>query len=1323
MTSFDSTAQLWQLLDRLRDDRQFRPCELIPTIATLIYLRWADFQEAELEALAVSDGVEYSPVLSPSVHWRTWHAYEPDDLAYTLCNQLPQALAALGNVRTNPLATHLHRLADLRSCFFMWSPDLLAVVVRWLADQPFETSADRRQLLAHFDQMVAYTLRYSREVFGESIEPAWVSELVAAFAKPANGERVYDPCFGLAGFLVAACDYVQATTESDFHRSGTPTLSVNGVEINSSAFVMGAARLVLAGANDLQLELGSCLERTAAVNFQEEGYDLVVANPPWGMRIDSPKLDHYPIRTNDATGLFIQHVLDQLRPGGRAVIVVPQGMLVRGGADRLLRELMMKQHSLEAVISLPAGVFKPHTAIASAIILLRRGGSTQRIRMVDAERLLLETKKGEMPTSEQIRAFVKLVRSDRTTDDAWFATVDEIADADWDLTPRRRDQSGLETALEHLQQDAPAVRLSECCDIITGRSTLNLDLLNKPFGETWNNPESPHALLPDDNSSRRHPAVTNADCIAYIRISDIRKGVAATGSLWLRPEAALRLDPRKKLRTGDVLLSRFGTIGKVAIVSNSAMGAVPSNGLIILRPRDTRLDPHFLTAYLASAECQAWLQSRTRGVAIHHLSARLLNELPIPLPPLQVQQRIADKHQAHGVDALDYLTQLLVEVEQDPVIRWVDQALQLLRSDRVGKPQDLEPLLHAKVFGNEFSDICIELARGTSGNPLAKWILTLDAVVTPALRDSGNVPQGTALYALLLQAERGLQQAADNIEGHMPHANRARELMRLVASRVRAALNSLLDAVDIQMTASISSLKQDAINECTIQMTNRGSLPLRAVKASVSPWSLEMSLGFLAEGQHRVFHVSGKAPNQGDQFDLTVSWTGIRMDGKECEGSREIAFRLVSVNSVLHADEDFGDSPYICGDPISPERGDVFVGREGLLAQIRRQVAATGNVVLLEGNRRAGKTSILKHLDGPNAIPGWLGVYTSLQGAEGRNNVVGVPTDSVFRTLAREMAKAVHALGGDTPLPNGSTLPAGTKPLIIPKACQEGISTEEPFTDFQAYVEVLLDVLARRGLGLLLMLDEFDKLQEGIDNRVTSPQVPENIRFLVQTYPRFSAILTGSKRLRRLREEYWSALYGLGTRIGVTALDEAAAEQLVTLPVRGRLSYTKEAIRRVVHLTAGQPFLLQCLCNRIYAHAAVHTVHSVTLDQVEQAAFALIEDNEHFASLWDYAGSKERPQLCRYLLALCHREGNATTPLRLGVIQERLLADGIEVNDGDVVAALDHLRELELVDLVGDGIGAQYRISIPLMGTWIDRQRDVDATLATAKIESEDHDA
>lgn len=1399
MVSTDSTTQLWEILGLLRGDRGFMPDEIGPQLAALFYLRWADFQEAEREAIAAFDGTKYGYALPPSLHWRTWHAYKPEELADTLCRRLPQALSELGNARHNSLATYLYRMAAPLERFKEWSPDALATVVRWLANQPFETSTDRRLLLGQFDQVVFHLIEDKQSVVGEHFEPAWLAELVAALGRPATGERIYDPCFGAAGFLVAACDYVRANVEDGFHRNEAASLSISGVDINANAFVMGLARLALAGVDDPQLELGNSLECTATENPYAEGYDLVVANPPWGARMKAHGLDHYPIKTNDVTILFIQHVLAQLRPKGRAVIVVPQGFLFRGGADQRLRELLLRQHSVEAVVALPAQIFHPSNGIAGSVLVLRKEGPSRNIRMINGEGLfhakrpggisaddaalagitaakaalsgtratktallglgaaglgaaltggiifpLLATtvgagllssyaasKKGNASEAllqrESIKSLLKLVESTESTEQAWNVSVEDLQKIDWDLTPRRRDQSGLEAILEQLQESAPTVFLENCCDIMLGRSIRSADLLDEPLKGTWRLSATASDHLSDDDSSRNHPEASDADSIAYIRIGDIQKGVAEKGSKWLRPEAIQRLNPRCKLKAGDVLLSKSGTIGKVGLVRNGAVGAVPSSGLFVLRPKDERLDPHFLIAYLDSAECQAWLLARSRGTVMNHLSKKLLAELPIPLPPLQVQQRIAGKHREHGVDALDYLTQLLVEGERDPVIGWMDQALQHLKSEQAGKLQALEPLLHAQVFGSSFTDIRNELIQNTSKHALAKWVLTLDAMVVPALRDSEAVPPGTALYALLQQAERGLRHAADTIEGHTPQENRARDLTNLVSSHVGATLTTMLASPSISLSSEVTEIENEAAPEITVNIRNNGVLPLRrfsyrAFLENGGPEWDKAEVSFLPEGGAHKSTLTGTAPPGQDKLDFVFEWQATDMAGKEVQGSAGIGFAVKNAKQT-EPYSDLAASPYICGDPITPKRGDVFVGREALLAQIRRQIAATGNVVLLEGNRRAGKTSILKHLDGPNGVPGWLGVYTSLQGAEGSKDGVGVPTDEVFRTLAREMAKSVHVLGGETPLPNGSTLPPGAKPFVIPKACREGISADAPFTDFQAYVEVLLDVLAERGFGLLLMLDEFDKLQEGIDHGVTSPQVPENIRFLVQTYPKFSAILTGSKRLKRLREEYWSALYGLGTRIGVTALDDEAAEQLITLPVRGRLTYAKEAIRRVIYLTAGQPFLLQCLCNRIYEQAVQLKTRSVTLDQVERASRALIEDNEHFASLWDYAGGEERPQLRRYLLALCHRAGGAATPLRLGVIQERLLADGIEVSDSGLAAALDHLRELELIDLIGDGIGAQYRLSIPLMGFWIDNQRDIAATLASAKIESEEHNA
>lgn len=418
-----------------------------------------------------------------------------------------------------------------------------------------------------------------------------------------------------------------------------------------------------------------------------------------------------------------------------------------------------------------------------------------------------------------------------------------------------------------------------------------------------------------------------------------------------------------------------------------------------------------------------------------------------------------------------------------------------------------------------------------------------------------------------------------------------------------------------------------------------------------------------------------------------------------------------------------GSNPYVTGSPLQPRQGQrVFYGREELIGKITRQIATHGNVVLLEGNRRTGKTSILKHLEGPNVISGWLAVYSSLQGAEGSSQVVGVPTVEVFREISRSMATALTKLGIEVPLPDGRSIAAGKSALGMARACREGISIESPFADFRDYLEQVLAALEPLGLGLVLMLDEFDKLQEGIDNGVTSPQVPENFRFLIQSYSKFSAILTGSRRLKRLREEYWSALYGIGASIPVTALDEMSARKVVTEPVRDQLTYSQEAVDLVVNITARHPYLMQCTCNRIFDYAVQTKTRSITASMVREAASSLVRDNEHFASLWDYAGmgpamGRHRRQL---VLLLCAQSLKQGTHIGFGTLRELLVQEGVDVHDDALDADLTYLRELELIEFRGEIGDAEYCLAIPLMADWIEQQHDADVVASRARTEAEE---
>ena len=295
-------------------------------------------------------------------------------------------------------------------------------------------------------------------------------------------------------------------------------------------------------------------------------------------------------------------------------------------------------------------------------------------------------------------------------------------------------------------------------------------------------------------------------------------------------------------------------------------------------------------------------------------------------------------------------------------------------------------------------------------------------------------------------------------------------------------------------------------------------------------------------------------------------------------------------------------------------------------------------------------------------------------------------------------------MGIDTPLPNGAIQSKDKGSIGIGKACIEGITKENAFSDFKEFINAILMLLSSHDLKLLLMLDEFDKVQEGIDNGITSPQVPENIRYFIQTYPGFSAILTGSRRLKRLREEYWSALFGLGNQISVSSLSKSATEKVITTPVAGKVIYDSDAIERLSELTACQPYLVQSLCNYIFNYLAENKLNKVTYRIANTCANQFSFNFEHFASLWGYS----KTDVNRYILAKLAKPSDESYYLTFELLSETLLQEGINLNKDQLGSSLDFLRELELIKFENIADEGRYSLEVPLMGMWIEHQKDIE---------------
>jgi type I restriction enzyme M protein len=1315
----EATSQWVAAFDVLRSEMPVEESKglIREAFAAFLLLRWADLQDAEQEAMAIFEDRSYQPLLPESLQWRHWATLDQPYLIAERLGLLAQHVEGLRGDAGQPLLAYLHALAAplrrLLQVNFVYLHDF----VRWVADLPFETRGERLSVLDLFDQAIGET---SDSHDGQHATPFNIARLVAALANPQPGERVYDPCFGSGNFLVAAWQQA-ARSRHELRRPGA-LLEVAGIEISADTFLVGLTRMLLAGIDSPRLELGDSLERDSPGSPSRQGFDLVLANPPIGAKSgrSSSRYQHFAIQTSDSTGLFVQHVLSQLKPHGRAVVAVPEGFLFRSGAERDLRRILLERGQVEAVVGLPAGSFAPYTSIKGSLLVLSKQGGVNRVRMADAT-ALFESRTGRTPPSiradvaEHLAAELRRAElrrpvqghEDETPDRgtisrfSWDLNLEDLAAADWDLSPRRREKGGLDELLESLTntlgEAGAVVPLSDVAQMFSGRSIKSADLLG---------------------------AAPSERAVGYVRIKDLAQGKVGRVSSWLRPELA-DLEHRWALEAGDVLVSKSGTIGKAALVRNGAVGAIAANGLYVLRAERDRLDAGFLLAYLASPACQNWLAAQSRGSVIQHLNRAVLDGLPVPLPPMSLQARAAAQFREFGTDVLTFLSQAMGGSESDRLVTWLaelDGKVPKFASGLEDTPalSNFEPIAVLATTARRWLDheqVSSQVARWLA--PFAKALLSLAGVA--------QIPAGAGLLNVLQEADRDIQAALEQTTGHLPAESQARGVGERMRDWLRAAIADLIDAVGVKVRAQPSSLVAGSFAEFDLIMENPAALPLRNVRVSTVPdWGVA-EVPYLAEGGTFTLHLRGDVPKQGGDLMLRILIEARHLTGQVMHGDSELPIRVVEadIDSSTPAVE-LGGSPYVTGSPLEPQHGhDVFYGREELIGKISRQIATHGNVVLLEGNRRAGKTSILKHLEGRTAIPGWIAVYSSLQGAEGASQVVGVPTAEVFREIARSIATALTRLGIDVPLPNGQTIAAGKPALGVARACREGIGTESPFSDLRDYLETVLAVLEPLGLGVLLMLDEFDKLQEGIDNGVTSPQVPENIRFLIQTYPKFSAILTGSRRLKRLREEYWSALYGLGTSIPVTALDPESARKVVTEPVREQLAFSNEAVDRLIGLTARQPYLMQCLCNRVFDYAVQTKSRSITASVVSDAAMGLVRDFEHFASLWDYAGlgpdtGRYRRQLILMLCALSLKQG---THIGFGTLQEQLAQAGVTVNDEALDADVTYLRELELIDFLGEIGDGEYRLTIPLMAAWIEQQQDADVVTSRARTEAEEENA
>lgn len=1345
--SGDFLNRLWSELDSQRSSslhRLYRG-QMAGLIAALLFLRWLDLEETEREAVSAFDESNYEPTLPPRLRWSNWTRLRGPELQRFVSGELPHRLASVDD---SPHRIRLQRIAAVLELDLGKQTFLFDMILDWINELDLSSPAGLDSASRILDDIVRWAVEDQRSS-GEHITPQGVVDLMVELADPQPGNRIYDPCFGSAGILVACARRLREKAKR-LPLSAWNDLRTNsffGVEINPVWYVIGMTRLVLAGIPQPGLELGDALERSTRKTSSSEKFDVVLACPPWGWwgksgpLADRESFDFrydFRIKSKDAENLFIQHVAESLRPGGKAIVAVPEGTLFKPGADRQLRQWLLQEFRVDGVISLPVGAFSPFTNIKSNLLVFRREQPAAKVRfcvvhsLAGAERRpssetvlpvdvarrftssdgteLFHEKLGKCRllrvegtdwivevesngirhrTPPEKRSEFKVIRegSQLTQDeDVWETPIKDLALREWELVAKASGVDQLQQLLDALSQtdeSIPVQPLSSVADVFPGTSYDKRTTVDKSGDEV--------------------------NLAGLIRVADVQEGKIGQPALFLTNAAEEKLSDRLRLQKGDILASTSGSIGKIAIVPSTTAPLVASKSVVVIRPNEGIL-PGYLAALLQSESYQGWLAGHSRGSTIQHLSVRTLRHLQVPVPSIQLQERVATICEGRRGDALSVLVELITGNVRDPIIEWLDssEAVKAIL-DQKGAGKSSQHAMLLERFAESCKEIRNRIVHGVDVSPdprFTAWITSFSEAIE-GLRGISRVPEGSAQLSILEGTRAGIARSSKTLgDRSLPAVKTALSLARHVEESVTELRERLLDTVEIQARLDPEFVDAGQLAEVILRVRNDSPLPLRSFNVSTEPPVGKTTITFLGEHQEVAIPLGIPAPNEAGFYDFQAKWNGTKLDGRPASGRipLRIEVRVDTLAAAMSALEDLGTSPYIVGNPV--DRQEMLFGRDEVIDRIKRQLNTTqkANVILLEGNRRTGKTSILQRLASPGVLPDWVPVNCSFQGGEGADGTAGLHTREVFRLMAREIGWQAYDAGVETwfsdidpPDPKKKFKPQFTKALSAV------FTTDRPFEVFELYLQDVIE--ACRPRRLLIMLDEFDKLQEGIDSGITSPQVPENIRYLIHKYPDLSAILTGSRRLKRLREEYWSALFGFGHRIGISALPLEDARLLVTRPVEGRLVYVDEARDRLAALCACHPFLMQSLCNRVFEDAVRNRIRTITVSIVDSAAQEMVQDNEHFRTLWGYAGTDRR----RVVLALIERLASGPDPVTFSLLETKLEELGIPIPPGERLGDdIEFLRELELLNLDSQSTVTAYRLEVPLLGEWIHRNVDFD---------------
>lgn len=442
------------------------PLTVIEQITFLIFIRLLDVNEARDQNRLTRSGVAYTPRFKEEEQDIRWSQFRHLGGAAMLPLVRDRVFAHLRKTSIGA-ATAMDFMKDAQ--LMIQKESLLTKAVTMIDNLPLTDGDTKGDLYEYLLSKLT-----TAGINGQFRTPRHVIRLMVDMLEPKPTDMICDPSCGTGGFLVQVMEYLLQTytspeaviTEVDDtgkpykiyagdmleeHRDHIRSNMFHGFDFDATMLRIASMNMMLHGVDDPDIHYQDTLSNNFPERFPStatDGFDVILANPPFKGSLDFEDVHSgllRQVKTKKTELLFLVLILRMLKLGGRSATIVPDGVLFGSSTAHVaLRRLLLDDNQLEAVISLPSGVFKPYAGVSTGILVFTKGGRTDDVFFydVEADGFSLDDKRDPIEANDLPGCLAAWRNKDagRDTDrtqKAFFVSAQEIRDSNYDLSLTR----------------------------------------------------------------------------------------------------------------------------------------------------------------------------------------------------------------------------------------------------------------------------------------------------------------------------------------------------------------------------------------------------------------------------------------------------------------------------------------------------------------------------------------------------------------------------------------------------------------------------------------------------------------------------------------------------------------------------------------------------------------------------------------------------------------------------------------------------------------------------------------------------------------------